>query len=107
MGGILSRQSHESMLFRQVSCLRRCASTACHPQTVLVRPMQSNGDGTRSVPAAKNRRMGRLCCVTDPGQLPGRPLGPRKMLKNGLHRVTALRNHPDASDLRAAQSVVD
>ena len=41
------------------------------------------------------------------GSMPGRPLRPRKMLKNGLHRVTALRNHPDASDLRAAPSVVD
>jgi hypothetical protein len=29
------------------------------------------------------------------------------MLKNGLHWVTANRGHPDASDLRAARSVVD
>jgi hypothetical protein len=29
------------------------------------------------------------------------------MLKNGLRWVTANRNHPDASDLRAARSVVD
>jgi hypothetical protein len=29
------------------------------------------------------------------------------MLKNDLRWVTANRNHPDASDLRAARSVVD
>src|SRR4029078_907058 len=45
---------------------------------------------------------GRSCRVTDPGQWPRRPLRPGKMLKNGLHRVTANRGQPDASDLRAA-----
>ena len=40
--------------------------------------------------------------VTDSGLLPERPLGPKKMLKNGLHWVTANHGKPDASDLRAA-----
>src|SRR4051812_24960732 len=34
--------------------------------------------------------------------LPKRPLKPKKMLKIGLHWVTANRGQPDASDLRAA-----
>jgi hypothetical protein len=45
----------------------------------------------------KNDGSGCSCRVTDPGRLPGRPLGPRKMLKNGLHRVTA--NHGNLTHL--------
>jgi hypothetical protein len=37
--------------------------------------------------------MGRSCRVTDSGLLPERPLRPRKMQKNGLHWVTAIRGN--------------